>query len=185
MIFSSLSKRERKITVTTAIIVGACAIFNLFIYPTIIRWQRLGEEITKLNVDLYKMERNLQLRDRIESEYRKYERQILTTGSNEEEIANLLREVETLSRHIGLYMRSIRPFPIQDEGFYRKYTVQVEVEGEMRTIGKFLYSLQNSPQLLKVERLQINARTATEMLRTNLLISRVSAGRKKEAKSEI
>ncbi len=187
MILSNLSKRERKFALTTVVIVCALGIFDLFIYPAIYRWRRLGQEVTRLDAELLRMERNLELRERIESEFKEYESQILAEGSDEQEVAKLLREIEDLSRNVGFYILSLKPLPISDQGFYKKYTIQLEGEGEMRTVGSFLHRLGTSQQLLKVERLELSARTGTKLLRANIRIGRVSVspGAKKEKRHEV
>lgn len=184
MILPNLSGRERKIALTAAGVVIGSLIFNLWLYPAIGRWQHLNEETAELNVTLLKMERALKLRGRIEKEYKHYQEQILTTGSNEEEMASLLRELESLSRPFGLYISNIKPLPINDQGFYKKYTVRLEAEGELITLAKFLYSLRTSPQLLKVERLQLEARKGSDLLRANFLVTKVSVRAEKKGRKE-
>ena len=175
MILSNLSPRERRIALSAVLITLSCLLFNFYIYPQIKSWKRIARERKVLDIELLKVERTLKLRERIEKEYTEYQEQILTQVSDEEEIAELLREIERRCRPIGLYILSIKPLPITDRGFYKRYAVQLEAEGEMPTLAKFLYSLWTSPKLLKVERLEINARSGTKLLRSNLLITRVLA----------
>lgn len=173
MILSNLSSRERKIAIACLGVVFTSLLFNLILMPSIDGWVRLSKKIYEEERELLRLEKVLEIKDRVESAYKTYEKQILAKGSDEEEIADILREIESLSRPIGLRILNIKPLPIDDQGFYKKYTVQLETEGEMVRIGKFLYRLQTSPKLLEVQRIQLNARTGTELLRIHLLISRV------------
>ncbi len=188
MILPNFTFREKRIAFITLMVIACCIVFNQFIYPQIIYWKRVNKEIEKLNVDLLKARRALGLKDQVEEKYKNYQEKVLITGSDEEETAKLLREIENLSRPIGLYILNMKPLPVEDEGLYKRYSIQLEGDGEIITIAKFLYSIQTSPSFLKVQRLQMNARSGTKLLRANLFITKISVvpekGERREDVSE-
>jgi hypothetical protein len=50
----------------------------------------------------------------------------------------------------------MKPLAPRAVDFYKKYEVELEIEGEMEQVVNFLYQLNNSPQLLRAEKVALN-----------------------------
>ena len=64
--------------------------------------------------------------------------------------------------------------PVKVAALYKKYTIELEAEGEMAQLTSLIYQLQNSPQLLKVEKMQMSAKSGSSgILKSRLVISKI------------
>ena len=176
MKLAGLSKRERYILYICVTVIASSLLYNFVLEPAVRRWRSLGKEIL---VQRAKLEKNLKVIAREESARREYERYagyIEQKGSDEEEMALLLREIEMLASNSGVRITDIKPRPVKDMKFYKKYTIEVESESEIRSLTRFVYQLQKSKQLLKVQRLRLTTKgRGSPILRSYMLITRVSA----------
>ena len=134
-------------------------------------------KIFSMKDKLIRMEGALHRREQVEALCKKFEQRILATGTDAEELGFLLKELESLTRTRKVQVKSIRPLPSQWVGNYRKFLVSLEVEGRVHNMLELLYSIDSSPKILTVESLRIQAlRAGPNLLSTNILISRTSAG---------
>ncbi len=182
MILSNFSPREQKIFYICIVVAILCGAYSFLVKPVYSRWMKLEKSITEEEIKYLRFKKLVKLRGRIEEEYNKHREKIKPLGSEEEEIATLLKEIEMQARKIGLYISKIKPLPVNDTTFCKEYTVQLKTEGDVLTLAKFLYNLQFSPQTLKVKRLEIKAKQKGNYLDSGILITQiVSPG---EAKDE-
>ena len=71
--------------------------------------------------------------------------------------------------------------PSQWVGNYRKFLVSLEVTGRVHNMLELLYAIDSSPKILTVESIAIQAlRSGPNLLSANILISRTSAGGKRD-----
>lgn len=95
-------------------------------------------------------------------------------GSPEEETAVILREVENIARTSNVYIAAIQPQRVQDMDFYKEYYVEMDAEGDISSLTKFIYDLQNSKQILKVKHLQLNPKSdADNVLKGHIIITKI------------
>jgi len=171
---AGLSKRERYILYICIFVVASSLLYSFVVEPTARRWRDLGREILTQRA---KLDKNLKVIAREEStrqEYERYAANVRQKGSDKEEMASLLREVETLARASGVHITDIKPRPVKDMQFYKRYIIEVESEAKIRQLTRFIYQLQRSRQLLKVEKLRLTAKgRGTPLLKSYMLIARV------------
>jgi Tfp pilus assembly protein PilO len=172
MITLKLSSREKKIAFLSAGILGISMFYNLAFEPMVNHTRDTRREITVLNNELLKITRIMELKEPVETTYQEHQATIVSGGSQEEEIANLLMEIESLSRPLFIEIISIKPLPVIDKGFYKRYLIQVEAEGNILDISNFLYSIENSASLMKIKRIQLNARSS-DIVRVSFQTSRI------------
>lgn len=91
----------------------------------------------------------------IEDEYKKYATYFSLQGfSDEEAVANFLKDVEKICRESGLTILDMKP---QKEAkldkFSKQYQIKIKVEANMDQMISFLYKLNESPLLFCVENL--------------------------------
>jgi Tfp pilus assembly protein PilO len=169
-----ISKREKTMFYTAAIVIGAVAVYGLIIEPLWSYWKDLNNSILSKEVQLLKNLKILAQKDTINAIYEKYEENIKMKGSPEEETAVILKEVENVARSSNVYIAAIQPQRVQDMSFYKEYYVELDAEGDITSLTKFIYDLQNSKQILKVKHLQLNPKPdADNILKGHIIITKI------------
>ena len=153
--FSKLSKREKTFVYATALVVFFAAVDRLVYYPIVNHFNELDQEILKQEEQIRKNWRSLAVREAVLKSYSAYDGYALTAGSDEEEVANLLNEIEALARKTGLSLINVKPKPLTKEEFWKRYPVEVEVETEWAPLLKFIYGLYSSKFFLRVKHLRL------------------------------
>jgi Tfp pilus assembly protein PilO len=153
--FSKLSKREKTFVYATALIVFFAAVDRLVYYPIVNHFNELDQEILMQEEQIRKNWRSLAVREAVLKSFSAYEGYALTAGSDEEEVANLLNEIEALARKTGLSLINVKPKPLTKEEVWKRYPVEVEVETEWAPLFKFIYELYSSKFLLRVKYIRL------------------------------
>jgi len=131
------------------------SIDRFFYQPIMNLFNEVEQEILSQEIQLRKNMRFLAAREAISNRYSAYAAFAVTTGSDEEEVAGLLNEVEGVARKSGLALLNMKPKPAFTTEFGKQYPVEVEVETEMSQLIKFIYGLQNSKYILGVKKLRL------------------------------
>lgn len=144
------------ITIGAALI---ALIYNFVIEPLTERWNLLEREIRGKEALLTKHTRILRDKEGIErlhSEYTRFFQKELSTP--EEESAIALSNIERLGREAKVHITNIKPLATKSYENYNKFTFRVATESGIGELGKFIYDLQSSEQLLKIERMVLRAK---------------------------
>ena len=181
MIWDKLSKKE-KIGLSVAFAFLALAFLDrLLISPVRTKFNALNLQIRISEKQLGGDMRNINQKKFIGEEYEQYLPYIRRSGSDEEEVAKILGEIEALARKSSVYlvdMKPRKPRPIgslrEEVEFYKEYTVEIEAEGYMESLMSFIYQLNTSSQLLRVETLRLNlTKGDSNVLSASMLITKV------------
>lgn len=172
--WNRLSKKERTgLTFALGILLIA-GLDRLIIGPIKGRFSKVNQQIKISEKQLGHDLRNVHLKEQIEKEFEKYVEYVERSGSDEEELAKILKEIQSLTDSANVYLATTKPQPPKSVDFYKEYSVEIETEGEIEQITKFLHSINVSPQLLRVERLRIsNKEEEAKTLKTSMLITKV------------
>lgn len=74
--------------------------------------------------------------------------------TQEEELADMLREVENLAVKLGVHLVSINPSGnIEDSKLHTRYELKLECTGTMEKIMEFVYAIDSPKKLTKIETL--------------------------------
>lgn len=172
---SSISKREKTIFTITILAISLSIIYSFVIEPLYKEYTRLNQEI---NIKQARLAKNLRLvkeKDIVREEFKKYSHQLKTRGSDEEEMASVLSEIEKIGKSTGIYLSDVKPQKIKDMDFYKIMLVEIRFQATMQTLSKFIYELQNSTFLLKASRLQVNSKGGGSTLLEGVIqISKIS-----------
>jgi hypothetical protein len=155
----NITSRERLLGVATIAVALLALTYNFIVEPLIKQWNTLGEEIRKKKLLLTKHNRILRDKEIIEklySEYMKYFHAEKLTP--EEESAIALSNIEKLARDANVHITNIKPLTTKSFGNYNKFTFRVTTESQISELAKFIYNLQSSDQLLKIERMVLRAK---------------------------
>lgn len=156
---AKLSKKE-KLGLSIALVFIMIAFMDrLVIKPVKNRVDRLNHQIQVAEEELKLDIRNLNEKRAISREYEKYTQYVTKAGSDEEEVAKVLAEIEGLARKSNVHLVDITPQAPQEVDFYKEYAAELEIEGTMDSVVKFLYQLNNSTLLLRAQKLRISLRT--------------------------
>ncbi len=172
-IISKLSKRERLFLYTVIFFVSFAFLDRLVIRPVESKFKQLNDEILIQRKLLGKNLRNLAQKEAVLREYKKFETYSKTSSSDEEEMAKFLREIERYASRCAVYIVDIKPQPVMNIDFYKKCVVEIEAEAGMEALIKFIYQIESSNKLLKVERLQLtSAKTTPSTIKANAVITK-------------
>ena len=174
MIWDKLSKKE-KIGLSVAFAFLALASLDrLLISPVRTKFNALNQQIRISEKQLGGDMRNINQKKFIGEEYEQYLPYIRRSGSDEEEVAKILGEIEALARKSSVYLVDMKPRKPREVEFYKEYTVEIEAEGYMGSVMSFIYQLNTSSQLLRVETLRLNlTKGDSNVLSASMLITKV------------
>jgi len=170
-----LAKRERNI------LYACIALFSLFILERIVlkpfadKISDLDREIQSKEAKLIKGLRAESQRDQILNEYKKYEGYLKVKASDEENVSEFLRELEKLARESAMSVSDIKPQANNKRSAYKEYIVELRAEAQLKDVVTFLYRLNNSALLLRVEKMALTLKDENaETLKVNMTISGIA-----------
>jgi type IV pilus assembly protein PilO len=130
----------------------------------------LWESKSKLEMDLQKLQADLEQKRMIAANLPKLEEEIKALGKQlevalvklpeEKEIPKLLTQVNTLGLQSGLEFLLFRPGAPVKKGFYAEVPIDIRVEGEYHTLGTFLDRVSKLERIVNVADLRINPLSA-------------------------
>jgi hypothetical protein len=172
----NITKRERMLAAATVSIAIVAIVYNFIIDPVIGQWNDLDKKIIDKEGVLKKHSRILRDRSNIEklrAQHAKYfELKRLTP---EEESAIALSLIEKTARETRVQITNIKPIAYKLFRNYNKFTFRVSTESKMSELTKFVYDLQSSDQLLKVERMVLRAKeNDPTIIKSMLNITKIS-----------
>jgi len=174
MFLEKLSGKEKAGLLAAFVFICLAVMDRLVVSPinTRVRW--INRQIEIAEKELAQDLRNISQKDVIAGEYQDYITYVTKVGSDEEEVAKLLGEIEGLARKSAVDLVDMKPRTSKELDSYKEYTVEVEVEGGIGPIVQFLYYLNNSTQLLRTERVRIQLKEKdSSVIKSTMLITRI------------
>jgi len=156
MLFSRISQREKYILYVSIVVIGFVFIDRVILSPVMKVLDNLDKETLIQEGELEKSVRIVNNEDSITTEYNKDVQNLKKSSSNEEEIAALSSEIEELARKTSVLIKSIKPLSTEESNLYTKYKIDIEVETEMPYLMDFIYQLEKSLQLIKVDKISLS-----------------------------
>ncbi|MBM3251572.1 MAG: hypothetical protein FJZ11_02155 [Candidatus Omnitrophica bacterium] len=170
----NISPREKNILLICILLIASYLVFNFIIGPISEKNNSLNNEIASQELKLKKSYNKVNLKDSQELEYQNYADFIKQKDSDEQEMSALLSQIESVSAKIQIHVSDMKPLRVRAVDFYKKFSVELEAEGLLDEIARFIHTAQNQPYLLDVERLRIERRSMrTNKLKAFMLISRI------------
>lgn len=178
MFLANLSKREKLFLYSAAGFIFLSLFYNFAVKPLVTEWNRANDEILEKEIILKRNIRYLQQRDSVTNtylRYAKYLRKKDSKVSDEEEIAALLNEVERIARGSSVHITDIKPRPVKELLFCKKYFLEMDCEATMEKYVEFIYGLHQSLQLIRVERLKLAFQDKGKpLLKAHIFITKVA-----------
>ena len=129
---------------------------RLIVAPVHHKLQQINHEIAISEKQLGRSLRNLNQKDVIAKAYERYTPYVKRAGSDEEEVAKILSEIEEVARKSAVSLDNVKPQEPKKRDFYKEYSVEIEAEGDMESLVSFLHQLSASSQLLRPEKINLS-----------------------------
>lgn len=156
---SHLSKRERLILYIAAGFTLLLILDRLIVHPVLSKMRSLDKEIQAQTAQIKKDFHILTQKEKIIAESRRYASYSLGELSAEEATTSLLKELEDLANKASVYLVDIKPAGIKQEAGYSKYLVNLSCEAQMEQVIDFMYNIENSKKLLRIEKYNISPKS--------------------------
>ncbi len=138
MVTGIFSKREKYIFTAAVIFISMALLYNFIVEPGIKRWKILNSEIAAKKAV---MDNGIRLIERREGILREYDQYAKFTKN----ISKVLSDVENKADSLNVKTSNIKPGMEIDKGLYKEYSMELQIEGEMQDIIKFLSELAKLP----------------------------------------
>lgn len=173
MFLAHWSKREKLIA---SIVLGLAfffLIYSLILEPLLRKLSNINAQIV---VQESKFKKNLKIlsqEKKVASQYKQFAELMRLKASDEQEMAKLLSEIESVAQGINIRILDMKPQRIKNIDFYKNFSVALIIDGQLKDITQFLYSLQNLPHLIKVDKLHLEKESAFQPeLKASLQVSK-------------
>src|SRR4030042_1172714 len=139
------------------------------------RLSELRQEILTTETRLARGLRAERQKDAIIKDYKTFENYLKLRGSDEEIVSAFLREIEKLSRDCGMSLSDIKPKSVNSKGIYKEYGIEVRSDATLKDLVNFLYRLNDSNLLLRVDKLSMTlADEKSNTLKITMVLSGIA-----------
>jgi Tfp pilus assembly protein PilO len=174
MFIDHLNKREKKLFYIVLVFLAIVFSNNFVVTPLKKEIGLVKQEKIKKEIEWKKNNQIIKQKKQIKEEFEKYMAFIKKKGSDEEDVASFLKEIESLAQKSKVSLINIKPQPVKKMEFYKKYTIEIKGEGHIEQFVKFIYYLQKSYQILKVEKIHFNVRNSfSTRVKGSLIITKI------------
>lgn len=181
-----LSKREKTLVYITAGVVLSVVLLFWVILPLLDKWLDLSYRLATKEQELKEKLRLVADREKIEAEFSQFHSEIVDKSSGlEVELApedSLPLEVNRIIKSLGINltnMRTVAKRPIEELPNYIEYTLPIDFECNLQTLGLFFEAIQK--KLLYINNIRIMPKGRdTSILSVHVGISKLAAKESKE-----
>ena len=153
-----LNKREQVLFFAVAGCVALWILYGFICEPLYNKWVKLGKDTELSKIKLKKGIQIFKQKESMDTEYDKYIENFTAVGTDEEEMAVILNEIETKARKSYVRITNMKPRRVVKKKNFRMFYVELDTEASMRNILSFIKTLKDSKFALRVERLSLNSR---------------------------
>ena len=169
-----LPKREKAVFAAAGAVALLSIFYSLVFKPFIGEWFNLGSNIKAREARLRKDINLLRSYESIKDDYEKYASLKKASQTNEQLMAAMLAEIENLARKSNVSINALKPYGIKDMDFYQRFLAHAELDTNVKDLSGFFYEIQNSPKILRIESIDINAKPEEKTsIKAYIVISRV------------
>ncbi|MFH0753698.1 MAG: hypothetical protein V2A70_03955, partial [Candidatus Omnitrophota bacterium] len=149
---SGLSVNEKKILMITSLFVLLALFDRLLVGPSLSRMKELDDSIAKEEDVIRQNMRFLGYRDRIVKDAAAFKDFYTKDVRSEEEItADFLKKLELMGTQSKVELSKISPAGQEESKDYVKYLATMDCSGKLEDVTAFVYAINNSSELIKVE----------------------------------
>jgi len=180
MMIRTSNSREKVLAWVAAVTVLCSVVFSVIIEPQLECRHRRLERLYQLRVELARTKRDLVEKDRIDRVYTEIGPLISTGGSDQQEISKLTRQLSDLYSKLNVKIRSVKILPVVGEEFWRRLSVRIEMAGDIRSILRFVISIETACESVRIEQLDLKSQEIADKVRASFLITKVVAGSQRQ-----
>ncbi|MFA5099661.1 MAG: type 4a pilus biogenesis protein PilO [Candidatus Omnitrophota bacterium] len=180
---SKMSKREKMVLYGAIAFVAVAFMDRAIVGPIISRTRALDKDITDKKAAISRDLKILAQKESIELRKAEYKAFSVLETTPEEDTSSLLKEVETLASKSKVYLADMKPQDSKQEQEFKKYQVNVNCEATFDKFIEFLYNIENSKKVLKIEKFSISLKSRQDpTLKCALTVSKVVLSEDKDNK---
>lgn len=168
-----ITKREKIILYTTIGVIIFSIGFNFLVAPLLTKNDNLNKEININRAKLTKYLRLLSQKDSIQSKYSKLSADFKVSTRQEGALVTTLSELENIAKNANIRIIDIRPQAPKSSDLYKEVIIELRTEGTMESYLDFIYTMENSLLLLRIKKIQLNAKSNTPTLEGIFSISQI------------
>ena len=172
---TQLSGREKKILYVVIALLVVLVGYHGIWTPMTHKFSELDDEIFATQMRFRKAKTLIRQKNDVVEASKKYVNlEKMDAGTDEEEIAKLLNFVEQTARKDSTSLSDVKPQPVKSDKVTKEYAVELNAEGELTSLIEFIYELEHSEQLLKIEKVDIAPKEEkSALLRASLTVTRI------------
>lgn len=159
--FSTLSRREKLVLYAAVGAVSFTLLDRLIVYPIYTRMRQVQTQIRDRENEIVRNMRILSKKERINADVERYVAYLRAAEDRSVDMTAVLKSIEELAQKSELSVVDMKPAGIKEneKEKTKKYVVNLNGEGEMSQIVDFMYRVENSSDLLTIERVQISPKS--------------------------
>ncbi len=174
MITARFSAKEKIGLILAGVFFAFALVDRAIVGPINSKLKRINQEIKVSQAQLAFDLSNVSQKEDIAREYEKYAQYQKDVGSDEEKITIMLSALEDLGRESGLTLLDIKPQKSNEINLYKEYAISIEAEGSVESLVQFLYKLNTSEHLMRVEKLRLNVRDRdVRTIKASILVTKI------------
>jgi len=153
-----LNKREKAVFSLAALVIILKLSFDLIVTPYFRGLDARDKEISHLRNKLAKAKRMAARKAAIEKDFQSFASTLKEEEgvSPEQQTARILIELERAGTKSGVNINDIKPRAIKNLEHYSEFVVELRLEAGIKEMADFLYQLQQSRELLRIEKFELN-----------------------------
>ncbi|MFH1360024.1 MAG: type 4a pilus biogenesis protein PilO [Candidatus Omnitrophota bacterium] len=173
-----LTPQEKKIFYLAMAFVLVAFFDRLFLGPALSRLSSLEDEIEEQKNVIKRDLRFLLYKDKIIKENMDFSIYYSAGQKTEEEIiAAFLKDIEILASEAKVNLIKVNPSDSRQKRGYVEYYANLECDGTLENVTRFMYLIDTSPTLLKITQVNINPKRASaEEVAVTLAVKKVIVG---------
>jgi len=169
-----MSKQEKMFLYGALAFVMLAFLDRAIVGPLYGRTQTLEKSIADKQAAITRNIKILSQKDSIELRKAEYKAFSVVATTPEEDTSSLLKEVENLTQKSSVYLADMKPQEPKTENGFKKYQVNVNCEAPFDKLLEFMYDIESSKKVLKIEKFGINLKSKQDpVLKCSLTISKV------------
>jgi Tfp pilus assembly protein PilO len=152
-----IKNREKTLIIATIAVVGLYIANLAILTPLQNAWKARSDQIAKLRKDLDNGRKMIQRQASIRSQWGRLRDSTLTneTSGAEQQVYNAINR---WSQESGATVNAITPQWKHDAEDYMSYESRLDVSGDMNSLIRFVYNIENEPMALKLESVELSTR---------------------------
>ena len=158
----TLGKREKILAVAVTALLLIFTFKLLIFNPLLDKMSSAKLQIEQAQLGIRKYLELVQHKEEILNSEKQIERYLNLKGSDEEKMGVILSKIESEAHKAGLSILDMSPQPAaKTKATPSFYHVQLRAEGDIQKIFDFIYSLENSDILFKIDKLTLSSKDET------------------------